>query len=156
MRNHNVTFIFAQAFERVLAAKRRSEPPMPKRLLLALGIAAFAIAACHSSSSTPNTSFTPLSPSPNPSIKKAIILVTIAGTPAPRIPVEQSTPRNPTSPRPGKPDDTKNTDKKGMVKFTGLKPTATYCWVAVISPSFKSSQCASWPVWQTSTISLGT
>ncbi|MGB8907615.1 MAG: hypothetical protein WCC84_02575 [Candidatus Cybelea sp.] len=129
---------------------------MPKRLLLALGIAAFAVAACHNSSSTPNTSFTPLSPSPNPSIKKATILVTIAGTPAAKIPVEQSTPRNPTSPRPGKAFETKNTGKKGMVHFTGLKPNGTYCWVAVFSPSFRSSQCASWAVWQTSVISLGT
>jgi hypothetical protein len=129
---------------------------MPKRLLLALGIAAFAIVACHNNSTTPNASFTPLSPSPNPSIKKATILVTIAGTPAAKVPVEQSTPRNPTSPRPGKPDETKKTGNKGMVNFSGLKPTATYCWVAVFSPSFRSSQCASWAVWQTSTISLGT
>ncbi|MGA8097634.1 MAG: hypothetical protein WB810_03120, partial [Candidatus Cybelea sp.] len=106
---------------------------MPKRLLLALGIAAFAIAACHSSSTTPNASFTPLSPSPNPSIKKANVIVTIAGTPAANVPVEQSTPRNPASPRPGKPYETKNTGHKGMVHFTGLKPNATYCWVAVFS-----------------------
>ncbi|MFY9886183.1 MAG: hypothetical protein WAK15_15565, partial [Candidatus Cybelea sp.] len=121
---------------------------MPKRLLLALGIAAFAIAGCHTSYSTPNTSFTPLSPSPNPSIKKATIMVTLSGTPAPKIPVEQSTPSNPTSPRPGKPFDTEITGKKGLVHFKGLKPTATYCWVAIISPSFRSSECASWAVWQ--------
>jgi hypothetical protein len=129
---------------------------MPKRLLLVLAIAALAIAACHSGSTTPTPSASPASPSPNPSITKATILVTISGTPAPKIPVEESTPRNPQSPRPGKPFFTKNTGKKGYARFIGLKPAKTYCWVAIISPSFKSSECAGWAIWQTSTIILGT
>jgi hypothetical protein len=129
---------------------------MPKRLLLALVVAAMAIAACHSSSATPTPSASPVSPSPIPSIKVATIQVTIDGTPAPRIPVEESTPRDPDSPRPGKTFFTKNTGKKGFARFNGLKPTKTYCWVAVISPSFKSSECAGWAIWQTSTITLGT
>jgi hypothetical protein len=129
---------------------------MPKRLLLALGIAAFAIAACHSGSTTPTPSGSPLSPSPNPSIKKATIMVTLAGTPVPRIPVEQSTPRNVNSPRPGTPTESVNTGKKGLAHFHNLKPDGTYCWVAKITPSFRASECASWAIWQTSIISLGT
>jgi hypothetical protein len=128
---------------------------MPKSLLFALGVAALVIAACHGSSTTPTPSGSPLSPSPNPSITKATILVMVAGTPAPRIPVEESTPKNPASPRPGKPFDTKNTGNKGYARFNGLKPSKTYCWVAIISPSFTSSECAGWAVWQTSTIILG-
>ncbi len=128
---------------------------MPKRLLLGLAVAALVIAACHGSSTTPTPSSSPLSPSPNPSITKATVQVTVAGTPAPRIPVEESTPKNPESPRPGTPFDTKNTGKKGYARFSGLKPSKTYCWVAIISPSFKSSECAGWPIWQTSTITLG-
>jgi hypothetical protein len=82
--------------------------------------------------------------------------VTVAGTPAAHIPVEESTPRNPGSPRPGTPFETKNTGLRGFARFTGLKPSKTYCWVAIISPSFKSSECAGWAVWQSSTIVLGT
>ncbi len=130
---------------------------MPKRLLLVLAVAALAIAACHNNSSTsPIPSGSPLSPSPNPSITNAKVLVTIAGTPAPKIPVEESTPRSTSSPRPGKPFDTRNTNKKGLAHFSDLKPNKVYCWVADISPSFKSSECAGWEVWQTSTITLGT
>jgi hypothetical protein len=130
---------------------------MPKRLLVALAVAALLIAACHSSSSvTPTPSSSPASPSPNPSITKATILVTIVGTPAPKIPVEESTPRNPASPRPGTPFETLFTGHRGLAHFKGLKPSKTYCWVAIISPSFKSSECAGWSVWQTSTVTLGT
>lgn len=129
---------------------------MPKRLLLALGVAALMVAACHSSSTTPTPSGSPLSPSPNPSITKATVLVTVAGTPVPRIPVEISTPRSTSSPRPGKPFLTKKTGKKGYARFTGLKPSQTYCWVALISPSFRASECAGWAIWQTGTIDLGT
>ncbi len=129
---------------------------MSNRLLLALVGAALAIAACHGSSTTPTPSSSPASASPNPSITKASVLVTIAGTPAPKIPVEESTPTSTSSPRPGTPFDTVNTNKKGMAHFTHLKPSRTYCWVAIISSSFKSSECAGWAIWQTSTITLGT
>jgi hypothetical protein len=130
---------------------------MPKRLLLVLGVAALAIAACKGGSTTPTPSSSPGgSPTPNPKITKAVVLVTIAGTPAPKIPVEESTPKNPASPRPGKPFDTVNTGLKGLAHFNHLKPSKTYCWVAIISPSIKSSECAGWAIWQTSTITLGT
>jgi hypothetical protein len=130
---------------------------MPKRLLLALGVIAVVLsAACHSSTSTtPTPSYSPISPSPDPSIKKAKVEVTVAGTPANDIPVEISTPRNPQSPRPGQPFATHYTGKKGLVVFKQLKPSKTYCWLAKISPSFRSSECAGWAVWQTSTIMLG-
>jgi hypothetical protein len=130
---------------------------MPKRLLVCLAVAALAIAACHSYSAvSPTPSSSPASPSPNPSIKKATILVTVLGTPAARIPVEESTPKNKVSPRPGKPFDTQNTGKKGLAHFTHLKPTDIYCWVAVLGQSHTSSECASWAIWQNSTINLGT
>ena len=130
---------------------------MPRRLLLVLAVAALAIAACHSGStnSTPATPL-PASPSPNPSISSAIVQVLIGGTPAPNIPVEESTPKNTASPRPGTPFATLYTNHHGKVEFTHLKPSQTYCWVAIISPSFKSSECAGWAVWQTGEILLGT
>jgi hypothetical protein len=133
----------------------RSQPPMPRRLVLALAVISFVIAACHGGSTTPTPSSTPASPSPNPSITTAKLEVTIAGTPAPKIPVEISTPANPTSPRPGTPFLTQNTNYKGKTAFHDLKPSKTYCWVALISPSFRSSECAGWAVWQTSIIILG-
>ncbi|MGC1380153.1 MAG: hypothetical protein WA814_03905 [Candidatus Baltobacteraceae bacterium] len=130
---------------------------MPKRFMIFLAIAALAIAACHSSSSTtPLPSGSPGSPAPNPSIKKATILVTNLGSPVPRVPVEESTPRSKTSPRPGTPFQTKNTGMKGLVRFLDLKPSQTYCWVAHISPGHTSSECAGWAVWQTGTVTLGT
>jgi hypothetical protein len=129
---------------------------MPKRLLLVLTVAAFAIAACHGSSVSPTPTASPASPSPNPSIHKAIVLVTIEGTAAPRIPVEASTPKNTSSPRPGTPFETLKTNKKGIAVFRHLNPNQTYCWVANIAPSIQSSQCAGWEVWQTTTITLGT
>jgi hypothetical protein len=130
---------------------------MPKRLLLALAaIAVVVSAACHSSTSTtPTPSFSPTSPSPNPSVTRAKVEVTVAGTPVPDVPVQISTPSNPQSPRPGHPFKTKVTDKKGEVRFSHLKPSKTYCWLAIIATSFKASECASWAVWQTSTIMLG-
>jgi hypothetical protein len=142
--------------KRMVAAKRRSDPAMPRRLLLALAVAALAIAACHGGSTTPTPSSSPASPVPNPSIKKALVEVTINGTPAAKIPVEESTPRSTSSPRPGTPFDTVKTNYKGIAHFYKLKPSKTYCWVAVISSNFKSSECAGWEVWQTSTITLGT
>ena len=129
---------------------------MPKRLLLLLGVAAIAVAACKSGSPTTPPSSPPISPSPNPSITKALVEVTINGTPAPKIPVEESTPKNPQSPRPGTPFDTVLTNKNGKAHFTGLKPSKVYCWVAIISTTITSSECAGWAVWQNSTIFLGT
>jgi hypothetical protein len=129
---------------------------MPKRLLLALAAAALAIAACHGSSTTPTPSASPASPSPNPSITKASVEVTINDTPQPNIPVEESTPKDPNSPRPGTPFDTELTNKKGIAHFYKLNPSKTYCWVAYFSSRFQSSECAGWEIWQTGTITLGT
>jgi|HubBroStandDraft_6_1064221.scaffolds.fasta_scaffold00008_169 hypothetical protein len=130
---------------------------MPKRLMILLAVAAFAIAACHSNGSmSPTPSSSPGSPHPNPSITKATVLVTILGTPAPKIPVEESTPRNTASPRPGTPFDTEITGMKGLAHFKNLKPSKTYCWVAILAPGQKSSECASWETWQTGNITLGT
>jgi hypothetical protein len=129
---------------------------MPKRLMIVLCVAALAVAACHSySSTTPTPSFSPGSPAPNPSIKTAHIFVTINGEPRSKVPVQESTPRSTSSPRPGKPFETLLTNKKGNVKFTGLKPAKTYCWVALL-PKGKSFECAGWEIWQTTEITLGT
>jgi hypothetical protein len=129
---------------------------MPQRFLVALVIAAMAVAACKGGSTSPTPSSTPYSPTPNPNITKAIVEVTINGTPRPRIPVEESTPRNKESPRPGKTIQTLITGKQGLTHFNHLKPSGVYCWVAILSPSQKSSECAGWAVWQTGNVVLGT
>jgi hypothetical protein len=129
---------------------------MPKRFMLGLALIALGIVACHGSSTTPSATASPASPSPNPSITKALILVTIKGTPKPNIPVEESTPADPGSPRPGQTIETILTGKKGMATFRHLAPSKTYCWVAVFGKGLESSECAGWAVWQTGTIELGT
>jgi hypothetical protein len=130
---------------------------MPKRLLIVLSVLALAVAACHSNSSvTPTPSGSPGSPSPNPKITKATIEVTINGTPIPKIPVQESTPANPESPRPGTPFETIDTGKKGLAHFNDLKPSKTYCWVAQLGSGLTSSECAGWAIWQTGIVLLGT
>ena len=127
---------------------------MPRYLLVGFAAAALAIAACHGS--TPSTPTAPSSsPTPNPSITMASILVTVNGTPQPKVPVEISTPASTSSPRPGKPFFTEKTGKKGYAKFRGLTPSQMYCWVALISPSFYASDCAPWEIWQSGPITLG-
>lgn len=128
---------------------------MPKRLLLVLTVAALAIAACNSGSSSPTPTASPFTPSPNPSVTKAAVLVTILGTPQPHVPVEASTPKSTSSPRPGTPFDTEKTNQKGVAHFTGLKPDKIYCWVAIVG-SIRFSDCAGWAVWQSGQIDLGT
>jgi hypothetical protein len=128
---------------------------MSKRLLLALAIGALAIAACHSSPS-PTPSIPPSSPTPNPSITEGTVKVTVNGTPQPGVPVQISTPRSTSSPRPGQPFDTKDTERNGKAHFFGLKPSQTYCWVALINPRIHASDCAAWPIWQAGPITLGT
>lgn len=131
---------------------------MPKSLMIVLTVAALAIAACHSNSTSSGTTPPTTSPTftPNPKVTKATVLVTILGTPAAHIPVEASTPKSQSSPRPGKPFQTKDTGKKGLVTFHPLKPSKTYCWVAILGPHQTSSECAGFGVWQNGTINLGT
>ncbi|MBV9718567.1 MAG: hypothetical protein JOZ77_04565 [Candidatus Eremiobacteraeota bacterium] len=128
---------------------------MPKRLLFALAVGALAVAACHNGTPSTTPTVPATSPTPNPKITMAAVQVTINGTPAPRIPVEISTPRSTASPRPGTPFFTKNSGKKGFARFNHLKPSQTYCWVAIFSQSFRSSFCADWQEWQSGTIPLG-
>ncbi len=130
---------------------------MPKRLMIFLAFTALAIAACHGSSSvTPSPSSSPASPNPNPSIKDVVVQVTVDGSPKPKVPVDESTPKSATSPRPGKTIETRYTNRKGTTHFYDLKPSATYCWVARLGHGVEFSQCAGWEIWQTSTITLGT
>ncbi|MBV8155759.1 MAG: hypothetical protein JO029_01730 [Candidatus Eremiobacteraeota bacterium] len=132
---------------------------MPKRVsILFAGFAlALAFAACNNSSSTITPTPAPSGTiTPNPKDRSAAIEVTILQSPAPHIPVQISTPRSSSSPRPGTPFATQNTGKKGMTIFRKLNPTKTYCWVAQLGSGQTSSTCASWDVWQTSIISLGT
>lgn len=130
---------------------------MPKRLLIALMIAActIAAAACHGSTS-PTPTLPPSSPTPDPKITKATIKVTIHGTAQPGIPVDESTPTSTSSPRPGKTFETHTTGKRGLAVFKHLKPAKTYCWVAKLAPGQTSSECAAWFTWQSGTITLGT
>jgi hypothetical protein len=129
---------------------------MPKRLMLFLALTALVVAACHGAgSATPQPSGSPASPAPNPSITSAVVLVTVYGTPKPKVPIAESTPRSNSSPRPGKTIETRDTNHKGYTHFYDLKPSKTYCWVANLG-KVKFSQCAGWQVWQTSTITLGT
>jgi hypothetical protein len=131
---------------------------MPKALAIFISVIGLAVALsdCGGSSSStpapsPSVSFTP-----NPTVTKATVSVTLLGSPAPNIPVEESTPASQTSPRPGTPFITTKTGKMGMVRFYKLDPNKTYCWVAVLGPSQSSSTCANWTVWQFDTINLGT
>jgi hypothetical protein len=129
---------------------------MPKRFLIALAVIAIAVAACSSGSSSPSPTIPPGSPLPNPNDHMANIKVTINGTPAAKIPVEASTPRSTSSPRPGTPFETLNTNHKGVVHFKKLKPSQTYCWVAKLGSGQSSSECTTWLLWQSGQIVLGT
>ncbi|MFY9719783.1 MAG: hypothetical protein WAK16_09060 [Candidatus Cybelea sp.] len=130
---------------------------MPKRLMIFLALTALLVAACHSyGSMTPSPSGSPASPAPNPSIKQTVVSVTVNGSPKPKVPIDESTPRSESSPRPGKTIETRDTNRKGFVHFYDLKPSKTYCWVARVGPHVEFSECAGWQVWQTSTITLGT
>jgi hypothetical protein len=130
---------------------------MPKALAifaaaLALAIALADCGASNSSSPTPapTESFTP-----DPTITAATVAVTgDQGSPAPYIPVQISTPASTSSPRPGTPFLTQKTGVKGMTKFTHLKPSNWYCWVAIFNKTVTASTCANWTTWQFNTITL--
>ena len=130
---------------------------MPKHVALFLMALSFgvALAACHGSTGvTPTPSPVP-SYTPNPDDTHATVEVTIEGSPTPKIPVEISTPNPYPSGRPGTPFKTNYTNKDGYAAFSGLKYDGTYCWVALLGEGKTSSTCASWAIWQTSTITLG-
>ena len=129
---------------------------MPRRASLFLAGLSLVLtfAACNNggSSVTPTPGPT-ASTSPNPKDRSAQIDVSILGTPAPKIPVEMSTPRNG---RPGHPIATKTTGPKGSVIFYGLNVNKTYCWKALLSASSSSYFCGNWTFWQFQPISIGT
>lgn len=133
---------------------------MPKRVLILLAAVSLAVAgaACGGSSSPSPTPAPSVSYSPNPKITKAAIYVTILGSPAPRVPVEESTPVPGSFPpgRPGKAFATQNTTYKGRTTFYKLDPNTTYCWLAVLGKNSTASTCADWETWQTTTIDIGT
>jgi hypothetical protein len=130
---------------------------MPKRVLIFLAAISLGLAvpACHNNSGSTVTPTPAPSITPNPSITAATVDVTILGSPAANIPVQESTPKSSSSPRPGTPFVTKRTHKDGTVKFKDLKPSQTYCWVAILGPKQTSSTCAGWETWQFQPIQLG-
>jgi hypothetical protein len=130
---------------------------MPKALaIFAAAVSlAIALADCGSSNSSNPTPSPTASYTPDPTITSATVAVTQAqGSPAPYIPVEISTPASTSSPRPGTPFLTQKTGIKGMTKFTHLKPSNWYCWVAIFNKTVTSSTCANWTTWQFDTIDL--
>jgi hypothetical protein len=147
---------------------RRTDRAMPKAVvfIVVAAVIAAGVAACGGSSSGPTPTPVPsTSSTPDPAIRAARIAVTVLGTPAPYVPVAESTPLDPDSAcrqgngsacRPGKTIVTQTTDKSGETIFRHLTPSQTYCWVATIAPGKTSSACAGWPVWQTGTVTLGT
>lgn len=130
---------------------------MPKAviILFAAVCLALAVPACNNNNSTPTTTPVP-SLTPNPSLTAATITVTRLSTPAAYVTVQESTPESSSSPRPGTPFATQKTGKKGQTIFKHLKPTQTYCWVAILGPNQTSSACAGWEIWQYQPIPLGT
>jgi len=130
---------------------------MPKSviILFAAVCLGLAVPACNNNSSSVSPSPS-VSLTPNPDITAATISVTRLSTPAAYVTVQESTPKSSASPRPGTPFDTQKTGKKGMTKFTHLKPAQIYCWVAILGPNQTSSTCASWEIWQYQPVTLGT
>jgi hypothetical protein len=138
---------------------RRTDRAMPKSVSIVLAGLALVLtfAACNNNGTSVTPTPTPISTlTPNPKDRSATIEVTVLGTPAARIPVDISTPKSTSSPRPGTPFATQNTGKQGTTVFRKLNPSDTYCWVAQLGAGQTSSVCASWDIWQTQTITLGT
>lgn len=129
---------------------------MPKAVLVLFAAVAVAVsaAACGGSSSPTPTPQPSVSFTPNPTIHKATVEVTILGTPAPKIPVAISTPKKDGSV--GTPFATQKTGSKGMTTFKGLNPNKSYCFLADLGGGKTSSQCGDWTIWQFTTIPLGT
>lgn len=138
---------------------------MPKPLLISFAIIALAFAACNKSTMPSPTPEPTSSATIDPNIKSATVNVTYQATPVPNVPVSISTPlgNNTASPRPGTAFYTADTNKKGSITFTKLKPGSYYCWVAKIpvqpttpptSPPISASTCSN--LWQYDVITLGT
>jgi hypothetical protein len=129
--------------------------------MLCIGLA---VAACNNATSATPTPAPSASFTPNPKITNATIAVTVQLSPAPKIPVMESTPKpsagcqsgNQLDCRPGTAFTTQKTGKNGNTVFHDLKPSQTYCWVAVLGPNQTSSTCAGWEVWQFEPITIGT
>jgi len=134
---------------------------MPKRVSillagLALGLA-FVGCGGGNGGSVPTAAPSITPGSPNPKISSAVIEVTKLGTPVPNVAVQISTPRSSANPRPGTAFLTQYTKGNGQSKFSHLKPSQTYCWVALLGPAGQtSSLCAPWYEWQGGTVTLGT
>lgn len=96
---------------------------MPKSVLILLAAIALglAIPACNNSTPPTPTPAPSVSLTPNPSISAATVSVTVQQTPAANIPVQESTPRSSSSPRPGQPFVTQRTKKSGQTKFKNFK-----------------------------------
>ena len=118
---------------------------MPKRILIAVALAALGLAACNSGynplsgvpTPTPTVTYVP-----NPNITSTTVLVTVAGTPQPSLTVTEYLSSNGAAT--GSPLATATTDPSGNAAFTGLTPTQPYCWqVTFPSPpaGFTSSVC---------------
>jgi hypothetical protein len=131
---------------------------MPKRVMILLAAISLglAIPACNKNTTPTTTPQPSASFTPNPMISNATVAVTLHGSPAPRIPVQASTPQSSASPRPGTPFITVRTGGSGNAKFKNLKPGQTYCWVALLGNSQVASTCAGWEIWQYQTITIGT
>ena len=118
---------------------------------------ALTVAACGGNGSTPNPNPTPApNITPNPKDHTANVAVTLLGSPAPKVPVEISTPKSTAEPRPGKAFATQATDKKGTATFKGLNVNKTYCFVAQLTASQSSYTCAQFYIWQGGPVPLGT
>lgn len=120
---------------------------MPKRILIAMALAALGLAACNNGlnynglygTPTPTPSATYV---PNPNITSTTVLVTVAGTPQPNVTVTEYLSSNGAAT--GSPLATATTNPSGDASFTGLTPTQPYCWqVTFPSPpsGFTSSVC---------------
>lgn len=120
---------------------------MPKRILIAVALAALGLAACNNGlnynslygtpTPTPNVTY-----SPNPAITSTTVLVTVAGTPQPSVTVTEYASSNGAAT--GSPLATATTNPSGDASFTGLNPAQPYCWqVTFPSPpaGFTSSVC---------------
>jgi len=107
---------------------------MPKRILIALAMAATALAACNSNNLPTSPTPSPTtSPTLAPGVSTAPVFVTVNGSPVPGAPVSLSTPD--AAGRPGMPIATQTTGPNGGTTFTGLTAAKNYCFSAMTAVS---------------------